>query len=72
LKNYPSFWRNLENIPQINEENLKDVNMPPLGLVNTKISTNYVQNSPQTLDELVEFDNRFKIKTLGYSSHPPV
>ena len=36
-------------IPQFNKEKLKDVNMQPVGLANTRISTDYVQKPPQSL-----------------------
>ena len=49
-ENYGLFSRNLENIPQISEEKLKDVNEWPVGLGNTAISTDYAQKSPQTLN----------------------
>jgi hypothetical protein len=40
-----SLHRNLENIPQINGgKKLKDVNLYPVGLGNSRISTNYAQN----------------------------
>ena len=42
---YQSFKINLEDIPQISKENLKDVNMWPVGLGNTRISTGYAHNS---------------------------
>lgn len=36
--------KNLENIPQFNKENPRDVNMSPVGLGNTtRISTNHAQ-----------------------------
>ena len=48
-ENYPSFERNLWNIPQFSKEEPKDVNMWLVGLGNTRMSTDYAQKSPQTL-----------------------
>jgi hypothetical protein len=48
-KNCRSFQKNLKNIPQFKKGNPKDVNMQPVGLANTRISTNYAQNPPQSL-----------------------
>ena len=42
-------WMSLLNMPQINEEKLKDHNMQPVGLGNTRILTDYSQKSPWTL-----------------------
>ena len=49
LENYPSYWWNLENMPQINKEQPKDVNMYLVGLANTRILTDHVQKCPHTL-----------------------
>ena len=46
LRNNRSFSRNLENILQ---DKLKDVKMQPVGLGNTRISTDYAQKRPQIL-----------------------
>jgi hypothetical protein len=43
------FERNLENIPQMCKENVKDVSMSPAGLGNARMSTDYAQKSPPTL-----------------------
>lgn len=40
---------NLENRPQVNKEQPKDVNMYLHGLGNASISTDYAQNPPRTL-----------------------
>jgi len=45
LEFYQSFKRDLWNIPQINWEKPKDFNVQLAGLGNTRILTNYAQNS---------------------------
>ena len=37
---------NLETFLHIDKDNPKDVNMEPIGLENTRISTDYAQKSP--------------------------
>jgi len=49
LENYRSLKKDLENVLQINIEKPKDVNMLPVGLKNTRISTNYAQKSSRIL-----------------------
>ena len=44
-ENYPTSWRNLENIRQVSDERPKDVNMEPVELGNTRISTKNAQKS---------------------------
>jgi hypothetical protein len=46
-KKTPSYWRNLWNVPQISKENLKDHHMSPVGVGNTRISTDCAQKSPR-------------------------
>ena len=47
-ENYQSFLKNIWNIPQIDKEKPKDVNMQPDGSGNTRTSTDYAQKCPQT------------------------
>ena len=46
-EDYLSFSGNLENIPQLNKEEPKDVNMEPVGVRNTRISTDYSSLPPK-------------------------
>lgn len=41
-------------IPQMNKENLKDHNIQPVGLQNTRILTNCAQKSPHTLSTIAD------------------
>ena len=39
----------MQTIPQLNKEKPKVVNLEPVGLGNTEISTDYAQNPPRTM-----------------------
>ena len=47
--NYQSFKTKLENLPQIDKDKLKDVNMQPVRHGYMRILTDYAQKSPHTL-----------------------
>ena len=58
---YRSLYRDLENIPQINKENPKDVNVNWLWLGNTRVSIDYAQNFLGQLHQI----------SKGYFTHKP-
>ena len=43
----PSFWGHLLNVPYISKENMKDHNIKPVGVGNTRILTDCAQKSPR-------------------------
>ena len=58
-ENYWSFKENLQNIPQIHRGKAEDVNVKPVGLANTRISTGYAQKSPRGLVWSGEVNSNF-------------
>ena len=55
---YQSFKRDLWNIPQINWENPKDYNVQLAGLDNTRILTDYAQNSFLDTGDYLKKENK--------------